>query len=132
MKTEEIIQRVQSLYSKGVQSDNSRLSSRHIYSKLLTSRSKLLHQKLSKRQKISQFNYQTLPCVELIEAPKNECPCLPPVGCTILKSKYPLPKVLVSLNAHAIEYVTSVDGAISYDETTWTKLGIRKEIDIQG
>ena len=35
MKIKEIIQRVQSLYSKGVQSDDTRLSDRHIYNKMV-------------------------------------------------------------------------------------------------
>lgn len=126
MKTEDLIQRVQSAYSKGAASDDSRLSNRLIYNKLLTSRSRLFGQKLNKRQKISQWNYQTLPCIELIEADKNECPCLPPAGCKWLKSKHPLPRVFTNLNVHIIEYVTSVDGAIDFSESTWIKVRNKK------
>ena len=50
MKTEELIQRVQSLYSKGVQSDDSRLTSRHIYNKLTTVRAKLVTEEAKKNQ----------------------------------------------------------------------------------
>ena len=67
MKVHEIIQRVQSLYSKGCQSDDSRLSPRHIYSKLVSLRSKYISQQAKKKQKINQWNFQTLPCVELID-----------------------------------------------------------------
>lgn len=115
----ELIQRVQSLYSKGVQSDDSRLSSRHIYNKLLTVRSRLLSQQAKKKQKISQWNYQTIPCLKLIEAPINECPCLPPIGCKIYRSEFPLPEVMTDYNGHLIESVTSIDGSIIYDEITW-------------
>ena len=41
MLVKELVQRIQSLYSKGVQSDDTRLSSPHIYNKLITVRSKL-------------------------------------------------------------------------------------------
>lgn len=115
-----IIQRVQSLYSKGVQSDDSRLSKRHIYSKILTSRARLFTQKLNKRQKISQWNWQTLNCVELIKAEPYECPCLPSIGCVILRTKEPLPKPITGiLDGHAIQSVTSLEGSIIFSETTW-------------
>jgi len=58
MTIKEIIQRVQSLYSKGVQSDDVRLEDRHIYNKMITVRSKLISQEAKKRQKINQWNYQ--------------------------------------------------------------------------
>lgn len=119
MKIKEYIQRIQSLYSKGVESDDSRLTDRHIFNKMNTVRSKLINQKIKKNQKVSQWNYQILPCVELIEAPIHECPCLPPVGCKILKTKHPLPKPLTDMNNHKIQSVTSLDGSIIYSEITW-------------
>lgn len=126
MKVSEAIQRVQSLYSKGVQSDDSRLEERHIYNKLLSGRAKLLTQKANKKQKISQWNYQLLPCIELIEAQKYECPCLPPVGCKILRSKHKLPQILTSLNSHLIRQVTSIDGSIEYAEISWLEYKHKK------
>jgi hypothetical protein len=121
MITREIIQRVQSLYSKGVQSDDSRLTPRHIYSKILTVRSKLMSQQAKKKQKISQWNYQTIPCLEMEIAPEHECPCAPPLGCNIYKSKQPLPEPLTDLNGHLIESVTSLDGSVIFSEVTWTE-----------
>lgn len=118
----EYIQRVQSLYSKGIQSDDSRLSSRHIYDKLLSVRSKLLSQKLNKKQKISQWNYQPLRCVEMESVPLAECPCLPPIGCTIYRSKNKLPKPLVDLTKHMISSVTSLDGRLRFEEVNWKEL----------
>ncbi len=64
----EAIQRVQSMYSKGVQSRSSRLSARHIYSALITARSILIKQQSNKNQKANQWTYQVLPCVELIKS----------------------------------------------------------------
>lgn len=115
----ELIQRVQSGYSEGVQSDDSRLTNRHIYNKLLTSRSRLLSDISKKRQKINQWNYQTLPCVELIQAPLHECPCIPPSGCTILRTKYRLPKPLSNYDKHLIQSVTSLEGDTIFSEISW-------------
>lgn len=121
MTVAEIIQRVQSVYSKGVQSDDSRLTARHIYNKIVTVRAKLISQEAKKRQKINQWNYQTIPCVELEKAPIHECPCLPPVGCAILKTKLPLPKPITDLNHHLLQSVTSLDGMTIYSEIGWTE-----------
>lgn len=119
MLISEIIQRIQSLYSKGVQSDDSRLTARHIYNKVLTVRSRLIAQESKKNQKVSQWNYQTLPCVELIEADIHECPCLPPIECQIYRTKEKLPRPLSNYNRHLIESVTSVNGDIIFSEITW-------------
>jgi hypothetical protein len=121
MKTSEIIQRIQSLYSKGAQSDDSRLTSRHIYNKLVTVRSVLLSQQAKKKQRISQWNYQTIPCIELIKAPVHECPCLPPVGCEIYRSKFQLPEPLTDLNTHLIQSVSTITGEVTFSEIGWTE-----------
>lgn len=119
MKINEIIQRVQSLYSRGVQSDDVRLEDRHIYNKMITVRSKLISQEAKKRQKINQWNYQTINCIELIKAPVHECPCLPPLGCEILRSKFPIPKPLTDLSTHLIQSVTTIDGSVVFSEIGW-------------
>ncbi len=116
----EVIQRIQSLYSKGIQSDDSNLTPRHIYNKMLTVRVKLINQKASKKQKINQWNYQTIPCAELIKAPLYECECLPLIDCNkVLKTKQRLPKPLTNFNNHLIQSVTSLDGSIIFSEISW-------------
>jgi len=119
MLVREIIQRIQSLYSKGAQSDDSRLTSRHIYNKLLTVRAKLLSEQSKKKQFVSQGNYQAIPCIELVQATIHDCQCTVPFGCKILKSKHPLPKPLSNYDNHLIQYVTSLDGNTVYSETSW-------------
>ena len=119
MTVGDLIQRVQSLYSKGVESDDSRLTRRHIYNKLLSVRSTLIFNKVNKKQFISQWNFDTLPCVELIKVEGHECPCIPPVGCEILRTKFKLPKPISSLSSHLLDSVTSIDGSVIFDETTW-------------
>jgi len=114
----EVIQRVQSAYSKGVHSDDTRLSNRHIYNTLSTHRQRLIAQQAKKRQKISEWNFIVLPCVELIEVPRHECTCLLDMGCRIFRTKYPLPKVLTDLNKHLIAWVFSIDMSVKIEEAT--------------
>lgn len=115
----EFIQRVQSLYGKGLQSASSRLTPRHIYSAMLTGRSVLISQQVTKNQVISQWNYQILPCIELETAPVHECPCVPPQGCKILRSKFKLPKPITGLEKDLIQSVLSLDGKIKFDAETY-------------
>lgn len=119
MLVKEVIQRVQSLYSRGVQSQDSRLTSRHIWNKLITVRAKLLAQQSNKNQTISQWTYQTIPCIELIAAAPYECPCVPPSGCFLLRSKHPLPELLVTLRSNGIQSVSSLNGSLIIDKTTF-------------
>lgn len=116
MFNREAIQRVQSLYSSGIQSDDSRLSSRHIYSVLCSNRAQLLSQEHKKNQKVSSFAYQTLPCVEL-EIVEIE-------NCQILRSKYPLPAYLFGASK-GIFRVSSMDGNTSITETSFEEKKFR-------
>ncbi len=126
MKIKDIIQRVQSLYSKGVQSDDSRLSNRHIYNKMLTVRARLISQEAKKKQKVSQWNYQTIPCIEMIKVPSHQCPCLPPLGCDILRSKYKLPEPLTGLSGELIEWVRTIEKSIKIDYISINALNSQK------
>ena len=114
----EVIQRVQALYSKGTASDDSRLSNRLIYSKAIGVRARLLVQQGKQKEKISSWSYQTLKCIKLELAPIHECPEAP-TGCEILKSKFPIPRVLSDLNRHMIKFVSTLDGKIIFDESSW-------------
>lgn len=114
----ELIGRIGSLYSKGIPSDESRLSDRHTYSKLLTVRMQLLSQQLKKKQRLSDWNYSILPCVELIKVPNHECSCLGDLGCDVYRTKFPIPKVLTDSNRHFIEYVMSVESGVRIEEVT--------------
>ena len=98
------------------------MSPRHIYSKLISLRSKYISQQAKKKQKINQWNFQTLSCVELIKTDIHNCPCIPPIGCKVLRTKYPLPKPLTDLNRHLIQSVTSLDGTIIFSEIQWDEV----------
>jgi len=112
------IQRVQSLYSKGVQSDDSRLAPRHIFNKLETGRNTLISRKAKKKQAISQNNYTVLTCVPLELVPSHECPCLPPVGCKVLRTKEKIPTLLSDYTGDLILSVTSIEHSVSFSMTT--------------
>lgn len=118
MKIGEIVQRIQSLYSKGVESDDARLMQRHIYNKLLTTRARLISEQAKKKQRISQWNYQVIPCIELVKVSAQECPCLPPIGCDMMRSKYKLPKPLSGLSGSLIQTVTTLDRGQKLNEVS--------------
>lgn len=118
MLTSSLIQRVQSLYSRGVQSDDTRLSPRHTYHKLLTGRSRLLSQKRKKKQSIAEENYVVLDCIELIKVDQYDCPCLPQTGCKVYRTKHPLPKILMDYNGEVIDWVMSLTNSTQIDRTT--------------
>ena len=118
MLVKEFIQRVQSLYSKGVQSDDTRLSSRHIYHIGKTLRTKLFRQQINAKQKVSQWNYQSLNCIKMVEVQEAQCPCVKPVGCKIYRSKYKIPSLITSKNKHAIQSLTSIENSLEFNETT--------------
>ena len=113
----DIIQRVQSLYSAGVQSDDSNLSSRHIYNKLKTVRNFLLTGQAKKKQKIGDINYSVLPCLEVIEVPNHECPCFPS-HCVVFRTKHKIVNPLSDLNVHLFSYVMNIETNRRYDEVS--------------
>lgn len=118
MFVREVIERIQSLYSRGVSSDESRLSDRHVYNKILSVRMQLLAQQLKKKQRISDWNYSVLPCVELIKVPNHECSCLGDLGCDIYRTKFEIPRVMTDSNRHYIDFVMSVESGMRIEETS--------------
>jgi hypothetical protein len=124
----EAVSRIKHLHNKGVESFDSRLSNRFIYSKLKTVRERLLSQEIKKKQVVSEWSYQTIPCVEMIIAPSHECPCIPSEGCEILKSKHKIPQIFTDDNKHIIKSVSKIVGTgsnftdIEFSETTWMKV----------
>ena len=126
MLLKDIIARVQSLYSRGVETDDSALTSRHIYNKLLSVRSLLISQKINKKQKISDWVYQILPCVQMIEVDESMCPCIPPKGCTVMRSKEKIPKSLSGLSYQFIAGVFTPDMRKRFSYSTRKALSFSK------
>jgi hypothetical protein len=115
-----IIETIQSKYSRGVASDDTALSSRLIYSKMLAIRNFLLAGQAKKKQKIGDINYSLLHSVEMIEVSSSELSCVP-LNCTLFKSKHPIPSPLSDLNNHLFSYVMNLERTIRYDEVDFTE-----------
>lgn len=120
MTVGQAIQAVQSLYSKGVQSQDSRLRPRHIWNQLLRSRAKILVQRYNKGQELSQWEYMTIPCLKLVQATPYECSCIGLTNCTVLRSEFPIPKIIEGIDSPIIQMVSSVDGTMKFDCTTFS------------
>lgn len=65
-----------------------------IYKELLKYRARIINQKLETNVRISQFNYQDINCVALVEADKSEYPSYIDINCKLYKSKHIFPKTI--------------------------------------
>lgn len=125
----DLIQRVTTLYSKGAENDDTRLSDKYVYSKLLSSRSRILEQKLNKRQHVNEFNYQTLK-IEMEQVNPVDCVGYELPGCNISQSVNDLPETLNSIYNQGIKSVSTLDGVLTgsieysrktFEETKYSK-----------
>lgn len=105
----EAISRLQIKLNRGVPSDDSRYSDEFLYSLLKTMRSKRLRQKLDQSVYLSDFNYNTIPCLPLELGHFSDCPCFTD-DCFILRSTVQLPKIMSFRTSIAVKYVTTIDG----------------------
>jgi hypothetical protein len=121
----EAIQRVQSVYSKGASSDDSRLSNRHVYSKLRSSRVRIISQVINKNQIVSQWCYQPI-YVKMVQAGKHDCADITTATCKVLKSTKPIPQIFTDMDKHLIQSVTTIDASQGFGFTTWEDIRFRK------
>lgn len=110
------INSVQELYSKGVKSRDSRLSARYIYSLLLKNRATVLKQQINKGQSISQWTYQPIRCMQLESITTNF------TDGKLLRTVSKVPTPIVGLNSSTLNNVTSIDGTVRFDITTFENL----------
>ncbi len=111
MKIGEVIARVQHEYSKGVPSDDSRLSNRLIYNKLKTVRSEFLINDSRKNRTIDDSIRQSL-IIEL-EADGGDCKAS---VCRIMRSKSEIPDMVLDSDTDNF-VVTSTNGEILFTST---------------
>lgn len=110
----EAIQSVQSMYSKGVQSKDVRLTPRHIYSTLLSARATILRQQSNRGQNINYWIYQLLPSVELVKASAYNVSGVPDNGVVFLRSKYKMPRLISDREKELINPITTLDGEVRF------------------
>ena len=106
----EVVSRIQSLYSKGVESDDTRLSARHVYNKLLTVREQLAVEQFRNGLSWSEWSQQPLHQIPMKR--------FTAWGCKFMKSKNPLPKAISAGKDEGI-IITSSDGMVLYSRTTF-------------
>ena len=127
----EAIARTKHLYGKGVNSKDSKLRNRYVYSKLRTARERIVSQELKKKQIVNEWTYQTIPCFPMVVAPSHECPCVPAEGCEILRSECKLPQIFTDNDNHIIKSVSKITGTgedfldIQFSETSWMRMKYR-------
>ena len=105
MLLSKIIEGRKTVYSRGASSDDIRLSSRYIYDIFLDNRNRVISQKKNKKQFIADYNYEILECVDMIEVSSIECSSLAHMGCTIKRSKEPIPEALSYENGLMIDWI---------------------------
>lgn len=121
-----LIQRVQSRVSGGVESQSSRLRSRHIWAALVGAYGFVLSEEIrKKRQTLGEVFYMLLPCVEMIKAPAHECTCVPARGCEIYRSKHKIPKRLEIFGVEYIRFVMRLDNSETFSKTTVDRVRVK-------
>ncbi len=120
MLVTELIHRVKFHPSHGLASISDKLEDPFIYSVCLSFRNKLLTEEAKKKQKISPWLYQTIPCIEMKKCSISECSgCLPVGDCLVYRSVNKLPKVLTDDKKPLIESITSMDGSTVINIIDW-------------
>lgn len=114
----EYINEIQSRYSKGVKSTDSRLKNRFIYSKIKAVRASLIREKVNKRQPLNDAFYQVLLGVEMMNTKTSILPTMK-IGDGILISKTVIPTFVYSINGPIIDYLSNIEGSVIYNQTTW-------------
>lgn len=84
----------------GFPSDDNGWSDHAILENILIARTHHIKQALKNNEDLGLQYIQTIPCVNLEIADRNECPCAPLSGCYWVKVSEPLPKLikLISIN----------------------------------
>lgn len=116
MVNRELVQGFRSWLDKsGHTTSDSGWSPNLIYYYMCKYRAALVKIKLDSGQDINYENYKILPCVKLIRASRNECPCAPQPGCSFVKTVIPVPRMIKILS------VSSILGEIKYDYIQWDR-----------
>ena len=113
MTVRELTDRVQNIYSRGVQSDDSRLRRRLIYNKLMTAASKAYAKFMAEGGRADAWDRIAIPCISLQEASIHECECLPPAGKKFWRSVEKLPKALSKMT------MTTLGGDQHFSIISW-------------
>lgn len=117
----DLINDVQSRYSKGVQSTSNRLSNRMVYHNLQALRATLISQKANKKEHFADSFYQLLEGVEMQIVRSSMLSTLQ-IGKPLMGSKTKLPSIICSNDIPLISSVSNIDNSKVYNRVTWQTL----------
>lgn len=126
----ELINRIKTIMSKGVSSDDFSYSDRFIYSVIRTYRSSILKKMADNNKYISDANYSNSVCLKLAYDSLFECPCVADTDCKYPTSVYALPSI-ISSSYGLLGEIRTVDGLkldhINLDESRWNQYSRTKK-----
>lgn len=99
--------------STGFVTDDSQWSKKALVSAIKDGRSSIIYQAGKDPSSFSPSMFQTLQCVNMKVADRQECPCAPASGCTWLVSEGPIPTPIL------IQSVTDTMGMKRFDKIAW-------------
>ena len=108
-------------------SDDSMYENEFLYVLLNNANATWLKRKLDNNEKVNDWNWPSY-CVELEAGLSHDCSCVP-VGCTVLKTKYKIPKPLLARNRQLLKVFT-LDGT-EINLTTEEKLRASKYDEVK-
>lgn len=108
-------------------SDDSAFEDEFLFVLLNNANATWLRRKLDNNEKINDWNWPSY-CVELEPSLSHDCECVP-VGCKVLKTKYKIPKPLLSRNRLLLKVYT-IDGK-EIESTTEEKIKVSKYDEIK-
>lgn len=120
MQIIEIIDRVQRIYNQGTPSDNSRLRPRHIYNIFKSKAAAAIEIESEKDYYLDDMEYTFIPCVKIIEVNASECDCVKIPGCSFYRTECKIPKIVKHKNKLAIKEVSTIDGSITFNMSSWS------------
>lgn len=88
--------------SSGYVVDESQFSNKSIIRNILEVRAVETKAAIDRGDDVSDFMVQVLPCVEVEELDRNECPCAPASGCYWLRTKAEIPRYIKMISVTGI------------------------------
>lgn len=122
---------LKNILSQGASSDDFRWSDQMLYFLLCNIRATLITQKHKKNQKLSDFNYQDIPCITLSMSTIDDCDCVPEdIACKYMRSNIEIPEILMGRNKF-LGYCTDMFGnnidIVDFQSTKYDKFSFTKK-----
>lgn len=95
---------------------------------MFEARAVVTKESIKRNEGVTEDMYQLLPCVEVCEADRQECPCAPASGCYWLKSRSPIPRALLIRSVTDIIGSSGMGGTVSFDHRLWKDIGRKSRL----